>query len=240
MTFQKIKQILLTPALVLITFISACNSLQPLSSIEPAERGIGDDNNSAQLVVLPEPILQGSMSLEETLLNRRSVRQFEDTPLTDTQIGQLLWAAQGITYPTGLRTAPSAGALYPLEIYAATQDGLFHYRPQTHSMERLLEDDPRPALHQAALRQNSVLEAPLVIVITAIFERTAQRYGEARTPQYVYLEVGHAAQNILLQAVALELGGVPIGAFYEDQIIDALSLPPDEVPLYIIPVGKPR
>jgi len=193
-----------------------------------------------QTITLPEPGLIGTVTLEETLQLRRSVRQFQDTPLTDAQIGQLLWAAQGITHPSGLRTAPSAGALYPLEFYAATQDGLFHYRPHSHSLERVLEDDPRPALHQAALRQNAVLEAPLVIVISAVFERTAQKYGDARTPQYVYLEAGHAAQNILLQAVALELGAVPIGAFYEDQIIQALSLPADQVPLYLIPVGQPK
>jgi nitroreductase len=90
------------------------------------------------------------------------------------------------------------------------------------------------------LRQNAVLEAPLVILINAVFERTAQKYGEARTPQYAYLEAGHAAQIILLQAVALDLGAVPIGAFHEEQIIDALSLPFDQVVLYLIPVGKPK
>lgn len=177
------------------------------------------------------------MTLEQTLLKRRSVRQFQDTPLTDAQIGQLLWAAQGITHPDGLRTAPSAGALYPLEVYAATQNGLFRYQPDDHSLERVLDHDPRPDLHQAALHQDPVLNAPLVIVINAVFARTAQRYGDARTPQYVYLEAGHAAQNILLQAVAMELGAVPIGAFYEDQIIEALSLPPEQTPLYLIPVG---
>ena len=241
MSVHKIELTLLTMALILTIILSACTGWDPLASREPSERDIAaENNNTAQVISLLEPDLQGSMTLEETLATRRSVRQFEDTPLTDVQIGQLLWAAQGITYPTGLRTAPSAGALYPLEIYAATQDGLFHYRPQTHSLERLLDHDPRPDLYQAALRQNSVLEAPLVIVISAVFERTSQKYGQERTPQYIYLEAGHAAQNILLQAVALELGGVPIGAFYEDQIIEALALPPDEVPLYIIPVGKPR
>ncbi len=241
MSAHKIELITLVTALILTIIISACTGWEPLASHKPPDRETVDENNhSAQVISLPEPDLRGSMTLEETLVNRRSVRQFEDTSLTDIQIGQLLWAAQGITYPTGLRTAPSAGALYPLEIYAATHDGLFHYCPQTHTIERLLLDDPRPALHQAALRQSSVLEAPLVIVINAVFERTSQKYGEARTPQYVYLEAGHAAQNILLQAVALELGGVPIGAFYEDQIIEALALPPDEVPLYLIPIGYPQ
>lgn len=240
MSDQKIEYILLTTALILTTALSACTGWGPLTDRQPSDKGTATDENTGHIIPLPEPNLQGSVPLEETLAARRSVRQFEDIPLTDTQIGQLLWAAQGITDPTGLRTAPSAGALYPLEIYAATQDGLFHYQPQTHSMERVLDHDPRPDLYQAALRQNSVLEAPLVIVINAVFERTSQKYGEARTPRYVHMEVGHAAQNILLQAVALELGGVPIGAFYEEQIIEALALPPDQVPLYLIPVGAPK
>jgi SagB-type dehydrogenase family enzyme len=226
--------------LILALTISAC-AIQglPADHDQLVEKD-SVDMERTPIIPLPEPNLQGNLSFEETLADRRSVRQFEDTPLTEAQIGQLLWAAQGITHPSGLRTSPSAGALYPLEVYAATQDGLFRYRPHTHSLERVLEHDPRPALHQAALRQNAVLEAPLVIVINAVFERTAQKYGEVRTPQYVYLEAGHAAQNILLQAVALELGAVPIGAFHEDQLTEALALPPDQTPLYLIPVGQPQ
>jgi SagB-type dehydrogenase family enzyme len=192
------------------------------------------------MINLPPPDLQGSMTLEETLLKRRSVRSYQSTKLTDSQIGQLLWSAQGITHPSGFRTAPSAGALYPLEIYAATQDGLFQYQPNEHRLIKILDYDPRPDLHQAALRQDSVLEAPLVIAITAVFSRTEQRYGSQRTPLYVHLEAGHAAQNILLQVVALELGAVPIGAFHDDQVKAALALPEDQTPLYLIPIGYPR
>jgi SagB-type dehydrogenase family enzyme len=226
--------------LIVAAIISAC-TIQGLPAAPDLEvEQVIISRDLPLILQLPEPNLQGGLSLEETLAERRSVRQFLNKPLTDAQIGQLLWAAQGITHPSGLRTAPSAGALYPLEIYAATQDGLFLYHPHTHSLEKLLEHDPRPALHQAALRQNPVLEAPVVIVISAVFERTAQKYGDARTPQYIYLEAGHAAQNILLQAVALNLGAVPIGAFYEDQISKALVLPPDQLPLYLIPVGYPE
>ena len=192
-----------------------------------------------KMINLPVPSLKGSMTLEETLVERRSIRNFQTTPLTEAEIGQLLWAAQGITHPSGYRTAPSAGALYPLEIYAATTDGLFHYEPKKHRLIKVLEHDPRPDLYQAALRQDSVLEAPMVIIITAVFARTEQRYGE-RTSLYVHLEAGHAAQNILLQAIALDLGTVPIGAFYDDKVKDALSLPADQAPLYLIPVGHPK
>jgi SagB-type dehydrogenase family enzyme len=226
--------------ILLAVVLSACTAFPTSPTSEPSTQDDLEPAVMINTIPLPQPDLFGGMPLEEALSNRRSTRGFQDTPLTDAHIGQLLWAAQGITHPSGLRTAPSAGALYPLEIYAATQDGLFHYRPHTHSLEKLLEHDPRPALYQAALRQNPVLEAPLVIVISAVFERTAQKYGEARTPQYVYLEAGHAAQNILLQAVALELGAVPIGAFHEDQVSDALSLAPDQTPLYLIPVGHPQ
>jgi SagB-type dehydrogenase family enzyme len=194
----------------------------------------------ANMINLPAPDLKGTMTLEETLLKRRSVRDFRATMLTDAQIGQLLWSAQGITHPSGFRTAPSAGALYPLEIYAATPDGLFHYEPEEHRLIKILDYDPRPDLHQAALRQDSVLEAPLVIAIAALFARTEQRYGTARTPLYVHLEAGHAAQNILLQAVAMELGAVPIGAFIDDQVKAALALPDEQMPLYLIPIGYPK
>jgi SagB-type dehydrogenase family enzyme len=226
--------------IILAMILNACTALPTFPTSDPSNQDDLEPAEIIKIIPLPQPDLIGAMSLEETLMKRRSVRQFKDTPLTDFQIGQLLWAAQGITHPSGLRTAPSAGALYPLEIYAATQDGLFHYQPQTHSLERVLDHDPRPSLYQAALRQNAVLEAPLVIVISAVFERTAQKYGEARTPQYVYLEAGHAAQNILLQAVALDLGAVPIGAFHEDQISQALALIPDQTPLYLIPIGHPE
>lgn len=223
--------------LLLVMVVSACTAY---TTPPTSEQSTQDDPGTMAIkknIPLPQPDLTGAMTLEETLVQRRSIRGFQDTSLTDAHISQLLWAAQGITHPSGLRTAPSAGALYPLEIYAATQDGLFHYQPETHSLERVLDHDPRPGLYQAALRQNPVLEAPLVILISAVFDRTAQKYGAVRTPQYVYLEAGHAAQNILLQAVALELGAVPIGAFHEDQISEALALPPDQTPLYLIPIG---
>ena len=235
------KYTLLLKLIILTTLLSACASpAAPDLPEPPAQDPSGSQlQTDLQIILLPEPAFQGNVSLEETLNLRRSVRNFEDTPLTFAQIGQLLWAAQGVTHPAGLRTAPSAGALYPLEVYAATQDGLYRYNPTDHSLEEIFSHDPRPDLHQAALRQDSVRDAPLVIVITAAFSRTAQKYGDARTPQYVYLEAGHAAQNILLQAVALELGAVPIGAFYDDQVIEVLSLPADETPIYIIPIGHP-
>jgi SagB-type dehydrogenase family enzyme len=180
------------------------------------------------------------MSLEETLARRRSVRAYEATSLTLAELSQLLWAGQGITSAEGFRTAPSAGARYPLEIYAVLPEATYHYEPQGHRLRLHVAGDRRPALYTAALSQAAVLQAPAVIVIAAVYERTASRYGAERTPRYVHMEVGHAGQNILLQATALGLGAVPIGAFYDDQVKQALALPADHQPLYLIPVGHPR
>lgn len=191
-----------------------------------------------QVIALPTPQLTGAMSLEETLAQRRSVREFSDEALTLDEIGQLLWAAQGITSPVGQRTAPSAGALYPLEVYIVLRDGVYHYEPAEHQLRLRLRGDVRQALFVAALEQGAVASAPANIVIAAVYARTAIKYGEERTPRYVHLEAGHAAQNILLQAVALNLGAVPIGAFYDEQVKVALNLPSDHEPVYVIPVGR--
>ncbi len=190
-------------------------------------------------IILSAPTLKGETSLEETLASRHSVRSFTAEALTLAEIGQLLWAAQGITRDWGGRTAPSAGALYPLEVYVATADGLYHYVPQGHKVRVESTADLRQALWRAGLKQSAIRQAPVVFVITAVYARTEGKYG-ARAERYVKLEAGHAAQNLLLQAVALGLGGVPIGAFYDDQVQSALSLPTDHAPLYLIPVGHPQ
>lgn len=195
---------------------------------------------SGESISLPAPTRTGRMSLEEALARRRSVREFAAKSLPEAVLGQLLWAAQGITHPDGLRTAPSAGALYPLEVYVVTAAGFYHYNPHSHALERRSGSDLRPALARAALEQESVREAGAVVVFAAVVERTARRYGPARTPRYVALEVGHAAQNMLLEATALGLGAVPIGAFHDADVQRALSLPKDEEPVYLVPVGYPR
>jgi SagB-type dehydrogenase family enzyme len=189
---------------------------------------------------LPEPKTSGLVSLEAALQSRRSRRDFTSQELNPGEISQLLWAAQGITDPRGFRTAPSAGALYPLELYIVTADGVFHYLPQQHALEVIRGGDHRTALHDAALGQDPVLEAPLVMVIAAVYERTQAKYGPERSPRYVHLEAGHAAQNVLLQAVALDLGAVPIGAFYDAEVQAILGLPEDHEPLYLIPIGHPE
>lgn len=189
---------------------------------------------------LPPPRDRGTMSLEETLDRRRSVREFRRDPLAAAELGQLCWAAQGVTAPEGYRTAPSAGALYPLELYVVTGEGVLHYEPARHRTTLHRSGDVRPALSAAALGQEAVSEAPAVFVVAAVYQRTAAKYGEGRARRYAQLEAGHAAQNLLLQAVALGLGGVPIGAFDDRRVQQVLGLPPDQEPLYLLPVGRTR
>ncbi|HDL77910.1 MAG TPA: SagB/ThcOx family dehydrogenase [Lentisphaerae bacterium] len=191
-------------------------------------------------ITLEEPRMKGPISVEEAIARRRSVRRFLDKPLSRQQISQLLWAAQGITDKArGYRAAPSAGATYPLTVFAMTPEGIYRYLPAGHELELVRKGDFRSPLARAALDQPWVAEAPLDIVITAEPRRTTGRYGR-RGMMYIYMEAGHAAQNIHLQAVSLGLGSVPVGAFDDDRVADILQLPEGHSPLYIIPVGYPR
>ena len=198
------------------------------------------DTESPTKIQLPRPARSGVVSLEEALSQRRSTREFAPGPLSERQLSQFLWAAQGITSSEGYRTAPSAGALYPLEIYVVLPTGFYSYKPDRHRLDRVSAEDLRPALYLAALEQEAIKEAETVFVMTAVYERTVRKYGTERSPRYVHLEAGHAAQNLLLEAVALGLGAVPIGAFHDSEVQKVLSLPRDHQPLYLIPVGKPR
>ena len=187
---------------------------------------------------LPPPLKRGQISLEESLTLRRSVRKFDRRPLTLSEVSQLLWSAQGVTSEDGDRTAPSAGGLLPLELYLAIAEGFYQYRPQRHLLQQQSDEDLRNLIFQAALSQRALREAPAVFVIAAIYERTMVEYGRERSPRYIHMEIGHAAQNLLLQAVSLRLGAVVIGAFEDDELHEALELPADQRPLYLIPVGQ--
>lgn len=221
----------------ILVYLSLLIQIAGLAGCGPPPALVLPSAQAELMTPLPPPSLAGPVSLEEALTQRRSVREFGDTALTTAELGQLLWATQGITHEHGYRTAPSAGALYPLEVYVVTAEGVFHYDPHEHRLLALSQIDARPDLHQAALRQEPVRQAPAVLVVTAVYERTAKKYGAERSPRYVHLEAGHAAQNLLLQAVVLDLGAVPIGAFDDEAVQKALGLPADHRPLYLIPVG---
>lgn len=187
------------------------------------------------------------MSLEEAIAQRRSIRHFTSEPLSQLQLSQILWAAQGITdISEGYRAAPSAGATYPLEILVAcgkkaideVDDGVYHYNIGNHSLTLHHAGDVRPELAQAALDQEFIYEAPVNIIICAVYRRTLTRYGD-RGERYVHIEAGHAGQNIYLQATALGLATVAIGAFYDEPVREVLRLDKQYNPLYIMPVGRP-
>ena len=194
-------------------------------------------------VALPEPSVTGSTPLEQLLAQRRSVRDYQTTALELTEIGQLLWAAQGITDLQGLRTAPSAGALYPLELYVVTgrieglAQGVYHYDPRHHQLIKTSDGDLRDALTRAALSQGWIKPASAVIVFTADYERTTKKYGK-RGKRYVHIEVGHAAQNLFLQSESLGLATVVVGAFHDDEVARILQLPADLQPLLLMPIGR--
>ncbi len=198
-------------------------------------------------IQLPSPSQKGSVSLEEAIARRRSIRDFTPEPISQSQLSQILWAAGGITNTRGrYRTVPSAGATYPLEIFAVCGRnsiegigaGIYHYNIDSHSLTLHYEGDVRLALARAALDQEFIYEAPVDIIICALYERTTGRYG-ARGERYVYMEVGHAGQNIYLQATALGLATVAIGAFNDEQVREVLRLDKQYKPLYIMPVGRP-
>ncbi len=194
-------------------------------------------------VNLSRPRTKGPVSLEESIARRRSVRTYEPGPLTEEEVSQLLWAAQGITGDNGFRAAPSGGATYPLETYliagnvTGIEAGLYHYVPDSHSLSLVKEGDLRAELSEAALGQPCIRDSAAVVVLTAIYGRTTDRYGD-RGKMYVHMDVGHAAENLLLQAAALGLGGVPVGAFRTRTIAGMLGFSEAESPLYLLPFGR--
>lgn len=187
---------------------------------------------------LPKPKSKGDVSLEEAIQVRRSTRSFSNEPVSIEDLSQILWAAQGLTEGR-FRAAPSAGALYPIELIIATGDGVFNYVPEGHRLEEIIKKDVRNGLSRAALGQSFVKDAPVVLVITAVFERTMSKYGE-RGARYVYHETGHVAQNVCLQAAALGLSTVVIGAFYDSEVKNVLEIPKDFEPVCILPIGYRR
>jgi SagB-type dehydrogenase family enzyme len=191
------------------------------------------------MIELPPPDELGGISLARAIGRRRSVREYAERNLTWSDIGQLVWAAQGVTNnAVGLRTAPSAGALYPLELDVVTPDGVFRYQPTTHTLQQRTTGDVRADLASAAYEQSWLANAACVFSVVAVTERTARKYG-TRAERYVQLEAGHVAQNVLLMAASLGLGGTPVGAFNDNAVARTLGLGKGETPLYLVPVGLP-
>ncbi len=196
------------------------------------------------VIQLPAPRLEGEVSVEEAIASRRSIRSYADSPLTLQELSQLLWAAQGITDPVrGFRSAPSAGATYPLTVFAVVREGgvlglesgVYEYLPEHHALRLVRTGDLSAELAEAALGQAWVREAPVCLVIAADYSRTTRAYGE-RGVRYVHMEAGHVGENIYLQATAMGFGTVAVGAFHDDEVAEILQVRLS--PLYIFPVGR--
>lgn len=197
----------------------------------------------SKAIKLPAPRLDSDMSIEEALLRRRSTRKYQGTSLTSAEVSQLLWAAQGMTDPRGFRTAPSAGALYPLEVYLIAGNvngipsGIYRYISQQHKITNIVPGDKRAGLKDAALGQDQIKQAAAALLISAFPDRTTKKYRE-RGIRYVHMEAGHAAQNVYLQATALGLGTVVIGAFHDEAVRKVMNMTDREHPLFIMPIGR--
>ena len=196
-------------------------------------------------VRLPSPRHTGGLSVEEALQQRRSIREFGPGRLELADVSQSLWSAQGLTHADGFRTAPSAGALYPLELYVVAGDvadlpaGVYRYQPKEHKLVLRQRGDLRASLASAALGQAWIRRAPAVLAIAGVYQRTARKYGK-RGRRYVHMEVGHAAQNVYLQATARGLATVLVGAFNDTEVQKVLGLPSDHAPLGLMPLGRTR
>ena len=214
------------------------------------ERGDHMDTNPAPVagrmtLNLPRPETESTTSIEKALNKRRSQREYGKGPLSIREVSRLLWAAQGATHGNGRRTAPSAGALYPLETYLVAGNiqglpaGVYRYIPRRHVLDLLVSGDVRRRLREASIHQDAVNSAPACIVFSAVYGRSTAKYGE-RGIRYTHIEAGAAAQNVALQAVSLHLGTFVIGAFRDDDVKKVLSLSEAEEPLIIMPVGRMR
>ena len=200
--------------------------------------------SNEDIIQLPTLKLQSETSVEEALHKRRSIRNYTKEPISLDEVSQILWAAQGITEKSyGLKTAPSAGALYPLEVYMVAanvkdiSEGIYKYNPRNHNMKKIEDGDKRMEISNASLRQDAIEGCSALVIITAIYERTSVKYGD-RAERYVQMEVGHVGQNIYLQAVSLRIGTVMIGAFQDEALKKVLKIPANEFPLAIYPLGK--
>lgn len=211
-------------------------------------------NAQNEIIKLPEPKLKSSVSVEETMLNRRSVRDFKSDELSIEQISQILWAAYGITKEMtspskvrgGLKTAPSAGALYPLEIYVVVgkvnglEKGIYKFLPEGHSIMKMYDQDVRKELAEAALNQEFIKQAPISLFYSAVYSRTTSKYRQRGRDRYVCMDLGHSAENVCLQVVAMGLGTCAIGAFEDRMVRNVIMIPDEEEPLYIMPIGYPE
>jgi len=239
--------------IILVGFAIAGEGFSQESNPEQAAK-----KPESKIIQLPDPSFKSETSIEEALNARQSVRAYSAESLSLTEISQMLWAAQGITrkkdtpsskwnekyeWQGGNRTAPSAGGLYPMELYLLAgnveglDQGVYKYIVKSHSLIKVIDGDKRADVREVSLKQKAITEGAAVIVMAAVYERTSIKYG-ARSEKYIFTEVGHIGQNIYLQGASLGIGTVMIGAYKDDDLKRVLNLPDDEKPMAVMPIGK--
>lgn len=224
-----------TAALILGAGCGGKAQEQPAAVAPPA--AAEENPGAADFRELPAVSAEGGKSLLEVLAARRSTRTYGDRKLTDEEVAYLLWAGQGITSDRGYRTAPSAGALFPMFLYYADDVALWRYEPKRGGLTNVVEGDVRRDLARAGLDQAPLKRAPGIIIVVAKPAISAAKYRD-RAERYCMIEAGHICQNILLTAEALGLGACPVGAFRDAEVLDVLGLGDDYLPLYLIPAGE--
>lgn len=228
---------------ILIFILAITGSCKSPENAEPTNQIRSAVEDGKLVYYLPAPAHKGSVSVEEALSKRRSQRRYLSHRIPAQHVSQVLWAAYGMS-SSNKRTAPSAGARYPLELYLLVgnvsdiEAGVYHYIPEAHKIVRTIEGNLKPALTEAATNQKMIDEAPFCLFYSAIFSRTTEPYGDRGKDRYVCMDLGHSAQNVYLQATALGLGTCAIGQFNDDEVKKVMQLPPQEEPLYIMPVGR--
>ncbi|MCF7740871.1 MAG: SagB/ThcOx family dehydrogenase [Candidatus Marinimicrobia bacterium] len=218
----------------------------------PENEKEGGKMDSSKIIKLPEPVNESDVSVEEALKNRRSIRSYQDKELKLEHLSQILWSSYGITKSMesgpdflrgGLRTAPSAGARYPLEIYAVCGNvsdlaaGIYKYDSKEHTLKLLQSGDQRSELSEAAYGQSFIAKAPASLFYSAVYERTTSKYGQRGRERYVCMDLGHSAENVYLQAYSLGIGTCAVGAFSDQDVSKVMQIPEQETPLYIMPLG---
>jgi SagB-type dehydrogenase family enzyme len=235
LVFRNIRKVIYAAACCLsIVFISFISNHSSAAETTKRVKYTG-----ARTIQLPAPTISGTVNLEEAIGKRRSVRQFADKPINFVQMGQLAWAGQGVTdKESNLRAAPSAGALYPIDLYFVTYDGTFVYHPENHSLVQTQQGDNRKKLSAAADNQQAVAEASCDIVIAGSVKKLSAKYG-SKASRFMLLEAGHISENILLEAAAMGLASLPVGDFEIKNVARACELTSDQEPLLIVSIGFP-
>ncbi len=242
---------IISTGLIVVILLATSGHTNKINFNESKPIAMNQDTEK-QFIQLPPPRLDSDFSIEEVMQKRRSQRNFVKSAISLEDLSQVLWAAYGITKPDnsraifrgGYRTAPSAGATFPLEVYAIAgkvkglDPGVYKYISEGHQLTKVIDKDIRSDLAKAALNQEMIEDAPVSLFFSAVFERTAQRYGDRARERYVCMEMGHVGQNVYLQSEALGLGTCAIGAFNDNKVAEVMQLTDEEEALYIMPVGR--